>query len=36
VKEDAGRGERVRIVNRASRKELIGRVRDAGTVVVEF
>lgn len=36
VKEDAGRGERVRIVNRASHKELIGRVRDAGTVTVEF
>jgi flagella basal body P-ring formation protein FlgA len=36
AKEDAGRGERVRIVNLASHKELVGRVRDAGTVMVEF
>jgi flagella basal body P-ring formation protein FlgA len=36
VRDDAGLGEQVRVVNRASRKDLVGRVRDASTVAVEF
>lgn len=36
VRDDAGLGEQVRVVNRASRKDLVGRVRDASTVAVDF
>ncbi len=36
VRDDAGRGEQVHVVNRTSRKDLIGRVIDANTVVVDF
>jgi flagella basal body P-ring formation protein FlgA len=36
VRHDAGPGEQVRVVNRSSRRELVGRVLDARTVAVEF
>jgi flagella basal body P-ring formation protein FlgA len=36
VREDAGVGQQVRVVNRVSRKDLVGRVIDGGTVAVEF
>jgi flagella basal body P-ring formation protein FlgA len=36
VREDAGAGQQVRVTNRASRKDLIGRVVDGSTVAVEF
>jgi flagella basal body P-ring formation protein FlgA len=36
VREDAGVGQQVRVVNRASRKDLVGRVIDGATVAVEF
>jgi len=36
VRADAGLGEQVRVVNRISRKDLVGRVRDASTVAVDF
>lgn len=36
VRENAGRGEQVHVFNRTSRKDLIGRVVDANTVVVDF
>jgi flagella basal body P-ring formation protein FlgA len=36
VRSDAGRGEQVRVLNRVSRKDVVGRVRDASTVAVEF
>jgi flagella basal body P-ring formation protein FlgA len=36
VRDDAGLGEQVRVVNRVSRKDLVGRVRNASTVAVEF
>jgi flagella basal body P-ring formation protein FlgA len=36
VREDAGAGQQVRVVNRASRKDLVGRVVDGTTVAVEF
>ena len=36
VKQDARRGESVRVVNRASQKELIGRVVDGSTIEVTF
>lgn len=36
VRADAGRGEPVRVVNRATRKEVLGRVLDASTVTVDF
>jgi flagella basal body P-ring formation protein FlgA len=36
VRDDAAVGEQVRVVNRASRKDLVGRVVDASTVAVDF
>jgi flagella basal body P-ring formation protein FlgA len=36
VRTDAGLGEQVRVLNRVSRKDVVGRVRDASTVAVEF
>ena len=36
VRQDAGAGERVAVVNRTSGKSLIGRVVDRDTVAVEF
>lgn len=36
VREDAGVGQQVRVVNRVSRKDLVGRVIDGSTVAVEF
>lgn len=36
VRDDAGLGEQVRVVNRLSRKDVVGRVRDASTVTVDF
>jgi flagella basal body P-ring formation protein FlgA len=36
VREDAGLNQPVRVVNRLSRKELVGRVLDASTVGLEF
>jgi flagella basal body P-ring formation protein FlgA len=36
VREDAGLGQQVRVVNRATRKDLVGRVLDPSTVAVEF
>jgi flagella basal body P-ring formation protein FlgA len=36
VREDAGVGQQVRVVNRGSRKDLVGRVLDASTVAVDF
>jgi flagella basal body P-ring formation protein FlgA len=36
VREDAGRGESVAVVNRVSGKKIVGRVVDARTVAVEF
>lgn len=36
VREDAGTGQQVRVVNRTSRKELVGHVVDRNTVAVEF
>lgn len=36
VKQDAGRGETVTVKNRVSGKQVVGRVVDARTVVVEF
>lgn len=36
VLQDAAIGEQVRVVNRTTRKDLIGRVADPSTVVVEF
>lgn len=36
VREDAGVGEQVRVVNRTSRRDVVGRVVDASTVVVEY
>ena len=36
VRDDAGLGEQVRVVNRVSRKDVVGRVRDASTVAVDF
>jgi flagella basal body P-ring formation protein FlgA len=36
VRNDAGLGEQVRVLNRVSRKDVVGRVRDASTVAVEF
>jgi flagella basal body P-ring formation protein FlgA len=36
VKQDAGVGERVAVINRSSGKALIGRVVDRDTVAVEF
>jgi flagella basal body P-ring formation protein FlgA len=36
VRDDAGVGEQVRVVNRSTRKELYGRVLDGGTVEVAF
>ena len=36
VRQDARRGEQVRVVNRASQRELLGRVVDATTVEVTF
>jgi flagella basal body P-ring formation protein FlgA len=36
VREDAGLGQQVHVVNRATRKDLVGRVVDPSTVVVEF
>lgn len=36
VREDAGVGQQVRVVNRASRRDVVGRVADGSTVMVEF
>ena len=36
VREDAGLGQQVRVVNRTSRRDLVGRVLDPSTVAVEF
>jgi flagella basal body P-ring formation protein FlgA len=36
AREDAGVGQQVRVVNRASRKDVVGRVLDGSTVAVEF
>ncbi len=36
VREDAERGQQVRVVNRMTQKDLVGRVADASTVVVDF
>jgi flagella basal body P-ring formation protein FlgA len=36
VREEAGVGQQVRVVNRASRRDVVGRVVDGNTVVVEF
>jgi len=36
VREDAGVGQQVRVVNRVSRKDVVGRVIDGSTVAVEF
>jgi flagella basal body P-ring formation protein FlgA len=36
VRDEAALGEAVRVTNRVSRKEVIGRVRDARTVAVDF
>jgi flagella basal body P-ring formation protein FlgA len=36
VREDAGLGQQVHVVNRTTRKDLVGRVVDPSTVAVEF
>jgi flagella basal body P-ring formation protein FlgA len=36
VRDDAGVGEQVRVVNRVTRKDLVGHVLDASTVAVDF
>ncbi len=36
VREDAARGAAVHVLNRTSRQEVVGRVQEAGTVVVDF
>ena len=36
VRDDAGVGQQVRVVNRASRRDVVGRVADGSTVMVEF